>query len=50
MRECVEGVQKDTKGLKGERQNLKIDPVLNREPVKLLKNRSDVVCGGSSAF
>ena len=36
------------KGLKGEKQNLEIDMVFNREPVKLLKNRSNMIYGRSS--
>ena len=35
-------------GLKGEEQNLKNDTGFDGEPVKLLKNRSDVVNGGGS--
>lgn len=33
-------------GLKGEDQNPGIDVVYAREPVKLLKDRSDVINGG----
>lgn len=36
------------KGLKGEKQNTEINKVCNMEPVMLLKNRSDMIYGGSS--
>ena len=36
------------KGLEGEKQNLKTNVTLNREPVKLLKSLSDRLCRGRS--
>lgn len=36
------------KGQKGEKQNLEIDVIFNREPVELPKNRNDMFHGGSS--
>ncbi|CAL8372584.1 unnamed protein product [Arctogadus glacialis] len=52
---CV-GVQEFTnvwrgevvEGLEGEEQNLEMDAGFDREPVKLLKDRSDVINGGGS--
>lgn len=38
------------KGLKGEKRNLEIDAILNRQPVKLLENRSDMICRGGSGY
>jgi hypothetical protein len=35
-------------GLEGEEQNLEMDAGFDREPVKLLKDRSDVINGGGS--
>ena len=35
-------------GLKGEEQNLKNNAVFDQEPMKLLKDRSDVINGGGS--
>lgn len=36
------------KGLKGEEHNLEIDTIFNREPVKLLKNRNDIIYGSGN--
>ena len=35
-------------GLEGEEQNLEVDAGFDREPVKLLKNRGDVINGRGS--
>ena len=35
-------------GLEGEEQNLEMDAGFDQEPVKLLKDRSDVINGGGS--
>ena len=35
-------------GLEGEEQNLEMDAGFDREPVKLLKDRSEVINGGGS--
>ena len=35
-------------GLEGEEQNLEVDAGFDREPVKLLKDRGDVINGGGS--
>ena len=39
---------KDVEGLEGEEQNLEMDAGFDREPVKLMKDRSDVINGGGS--
>ena len=35
-------------GLKGEEQNFEVDACFDREPAKLLKDRSDVINGSCS--
>ena len=35
-------------GLKGEEESLKVHVIFDREPVEMLKNRSDMISGGSS--